>query len=232
MSDPLYMVAVAGLSLTGLASAIRLIEWLIRTDPRIIAQIGRWSAVGLAALSAPLLLALLINEKWMASMVLAAMMLFAFAWYGPRLLQRMRRYPDATHWSTAPDGNLVPTFDASAGDPELVRRSISVLEEYLRRVAALPNTSRNGSAQDRSYTPMSEAEALDILGLGEGASEVEINDAYQRLHDLFRPEYCGSQYLSAKINEAKDLLIGHAGQRLQPAASAILARKHPRRRSQ
>ena len=133
------MIAVAGLSLTGLASVIRLIEWLIRTDPRIIAQTGRWAAVGLAVLSAPLLLALLINEKWTASMVLAAMMLFAFAWYGPSLLQRMMRHPVAADWGSPPAGNLAPRFDANNRDPELVRRSIIVLEEYLRRVAALPN---------------------------------------------------------------------------------------------
>src|SRR5262245_37143925 len=92
MPDLLYMVAVAGLSLSGLAAAIRLIEWLVRTAPRLVAQTGRWIAIGLAALSVPLLLALLINEKWTAGMALAAMMLLAFAWYGPRLLQRYLRY--------------------------------------------------------------------------------------------------------------------------------------------
>jgi cellobiose-specific phosphotransferase system component IIA len=249
MRDLLYMAAVAGLSLSGLASAIRLIEWLIRTDPRLIAQTGRWAAVGLAVLSAPLLLALLINEKWTAAMALGAVMLLAFSWYGPRLLQRMMRYRVAPDLSSPPAGNVTPTYDDSVGNPDLVRRSIAVLEEYLRRQPALPrqdatypraigapanmqhsdgagSASHNGSAHDRSYPPISEAEALDILSLGAEASEVEIKEAHQRLRDLVRAEHGGSQYLAAKIDQAKDLLLCHADQQLRSTASARPSRKH------
>jgi len=59
MPGLLYVVAVAGLSLSGLAAAIRLVEWFIQSDPRLMARTGRWAAVGLAMLSVPLLLALL-----------------------------------------------------------------------------------------------------------------------------------------------------------------------------
>lgn len=238
MRDLLYMVAVAGLSLSGLASAIRLIEWLIRTDPRVIAQTGRWAAVGLAALSAPLLLALLINEKWTAAMALGAIMLLAFACYGPRLLQRMTRYRVVADWSApAPTGDLTPGFDTSIGDPELVRRSIAVLEEYLRRAAGLSNqnaihpraigmqhsggagsASHSGSAQDRIYRPMSQSEASDILGLGPDASEGQVRHAHRRLLELV--EQGGSPYLAAKIDEARDALLIHPGPRSEPAASA------------
>lgn len=229
MRDLLYMAAVAGLSLSGLASAIRLIEWLIRTDPRIIAQTGRWAAIGLAVLSAPLLLALLINEKWTAAMALATVMLLAFAWYGPRLLQRMMHYRIVADGSSPQAANLTPAFDTSIGDPELVRRSIAVLEEYLRRAPALPrqdatspraismqdsggagSASHNGGVQDRSGCRISESEALDILGLGADPSQAEIEEALERLRELVRPERGGSQYLAAKINEAGNMLLGHA----------------------
>ena len=227
MPDLLYVVAVAGLSLSGLAATIRLIEWFIHTDPRLMARIGRGAAAGLAMLSVPLLLALLIDEKWSAAMALAAVMLLAFAWYGPRLLQRVMRHCVAADWSSPPAGNLPAALDASIEDPELVRRAIAILEEYLRRTAALPaqgatdrlaigmqhsdgggSASRNGNSRDCSSGPGSEAEALDILGLGADASEMEIKKAHQRLRELVGPERGGSHYLAARVDQAKAMLLG------------------------
>ncbi len=238
MHDLLYMVAVAGLGLSGVASAVRLIEWLVRTDPRIVAQTGRWAALGLAILSAPLLLALLINEKWTAAMAVAAIMLFAFAWYGPRLLQRMLRYRAALDVSSPPAGNLTPAFDESIEDTALVRRSIAVLEEYLRRSAGSSqypihpraigvqhsreagSLPQNGSAEDRSQSPNSRAEALDILGLPANASERDIREAHQRLWEMLRPEHGGSPYLTAKIDQARSLLLGQPDECSNPLACA------------
>jgi len=227
MPDLLYVVAVAGLSLSGLAAAIRLIEWFIHADPRLMARIGRWAAAGLAMLSVPLLLALLIDEKWTAAMALAAVMLLAFAWYGPRLLQRVMRHRVAADWSSPPGGNLVPAPDASIEDPEVVRRAIAILEEYLRRTAALPaqvatngpaigmqhsdggdSAFRNSNARDRSTGPVSQAEALDILGLDADASDMEIRLAHQRLRELVGPGRGGSRYLTVKIDQAKAMLLG------------------------
>ena len=222
MADLLYIVAVVGLLLSGLASAARLIEWLIRTDPRVIAQTGRWAAVGLTILCAPLLLALLINEKWTAAMALGAVMLFAFAWYGPRVLQTMYRYRAAGEWRPPPAGNLAPVFDGGTGDPALVRRAIAVLEEYLRRSASLsedaahPRTigvqrflRHNGNAVDRRGGPMSKAEAFAILGLGADAAEADIRQAaHQQLRELLSQEHARSAYFVAKIDQAKELLLG------------------------
>jgi len=46
MGDPLLLVAVIGLGLSALASAIRLIDWFLHSDPKAIAHAGRWAAVG------------------------------------------------------------------------------------------------------------------------------------------------------------------------------------------
>ena len=52
MGDPLLLVAVIGLGLSALASAIRLIDWFLHSDPKAIANAGRWAAVGLAMIIA------------------------------------------------------------------------------------------------------------------------------------------------------------------------------------
>ena len=58
---------------------------------------------------------------------------------------------------------------------------------------------------------MSRDEALRILGLESGASPDEIKSAYHRLMAALHPDKGGSTYLAAKLNEAKDRLLGDKG---------------------
>jgi len=247
--DPFLLLAVTGLGLSGLVSAIRLIDWFIHSDPKVVAQTGRWAAVGLAAVSVPLLLGLLLNQKWSAAMVLAAVMLLAFAFYGPRAFAQLmprRLVPD---WSPpAEAGHKESSVDFAALDRDLVERSIFVLEEYLRRTAAAskrngkdmpaigtqPNDAdrrqSNGHGLDHGVATMSRAEALEVLGLAPDAATPEIEEAHRRLVQLIHPDRGGSHYFTVKVNQAKDVLIGTA----QPAESsaAMRPRKPGRRRAQ
>jgi hypothetical protein len=55
---------------------------------------------------------------------------------------------------------------------------------------------------------MSRAEALEILGLEEGADREAVVEAWRRLIKLNHPDHGGSKYIAAKLNEAKRVLIG------------------------
>lgn len=229
MSDILFLVAITGLGLSGLVSAIRLIEWFIHSDPKMIAWVGRWVAVGLTGLALPVLLFLLINQKWTAAIALAAVMLPAFALCGRRIwriaLATMwrRRFVD---WSPPTTDNVASARpEPNTANPELVQRSIAVLEEYLRHTRGLPKhdgmnyrmlgaqhsngcTLYTGDVQGGTCAPMSHAEALDVLGLGANATDWQINDAHRRLVQLVHPDRGGSHYLTVKINQARELLLG------------------------
>ena len=54
---------------------------------------------------------------------------------------------------------------------------------------------------------MSRQEALAVLGLAEGASAEEIRAAHRRLMRAAHPDGGGSDWLAARINEARDVLL-------------------------
>jgi hypothetical protein len=54
---------------------------------------------------------------------------------------------------------------------------------------------------------MSREEAFSVLGLKPNATQQDIKDTHRRLMKEFHPDRGGSDYLAAKINQAKDMLL-------------------------
>lgn len=107
--------------------------------------------------------------------------------------------------------------------------SAALLEAYLDRVHGADWRSRTGyegargggeGTEDGSdgrgrarrggaAGGMSREEAYEILGLAPGASPAAVKEAHRRLMQKLHPDHGGSTYLAAKINQAKDLLLGN-----------------------
>ena len=69
------------------------------------------------------------------------------------------------------------------------------------------HTEHNSHGGTANAAGVTRAEALAVLGLGEGASEEDIVAAHRTLIQKLHPDRGGNDYLAAKINEAKDFLI-------------------------
>ena len=87
------------------------------------------------------------------------------------------------------------------------RQSAVVLEAYLDRTCEGWREREEPPAGDASGE-MSENEARAVLGLGPEATREEIIEAHRRLIQRLHPDRGGSDYLAAKLNAAKDLLLG------------------------
>ena len=70
-------------------------------------------------------------------------------------------------------------------------------------------SSRSGpGSPNRRSTLMSREEAYQVLGLQLGATEADIRDAHRRLMRGAHPDAGGSDWLAARINQARDVLLG------------------------
>ena len=90
--------------------------------------------------------------------------------------------------------------------------SAALLEAYLNRVHQDWRDHYQGE-RHQNYAnsadhKMDPKEALEILGLDETASDDDVLQAHRRLMQKIHPDRGGSSWLAAKLNQARDTLLG------------------------
>ena len=78
---------------------------------------------------------------------------------------------------------------------------------WMRSSTGKPDPSRARRAVGNKGG-MSREEALEVLGLRPGVNPAEIQEAYVRLMRTAHPDGGGSDWLAARINQARDTLLG------------------------
>lgn len=88
-------------------------------------------------------------------------------------------------------------------------QSAQIVEAYLDQSHPTwrEDMARSDDSERTMGGTMTRAQALDILGLREGASDEDIRRAHRELMMKMHPDRGGSTFLAAKINEAKDVLL-------------------------
>lgn len=93
----------------------------------------------------------------------------------------------------------------AADDPD----SVPLLDAWLDRTH--PGWDRPAPGRDAPPAgaggPMTRAEALAVLGLADGAAPAEVRAAYTRLMRAAHPDAGGSDWIAARLNEARDTLL-------------------------
>ena len=87
--------------------------------------------------------------------------------------------------------------------------SAELLQAYIDQRTQQANEAEEerSDAQREAAADSSRAEALATLGLTEGATEAEIIAAHRSLIQKLHPDRGGNDFLAAKINQAKDILL-------------------------
>jgi len=92
--------------------------------------------------------------------------------------------------------------------------SVTLIEAYLDRFhgadwrGGRAGGQSSGSGAHPAAATMTREEAYEVLGLAPGASDADIREAHHRLMIKLHPDHGGSDYLAAKINQARDILLG------------------------
>jgi hypothetical protein len=233
-------LALGVLVLLGVIAALRGYAY---ANPARLAAAVRWTAVGLAAFGAVLLLLRELPVGILLLLIgiaLPTIMHWQASWGGARA--RGGRAREGTsrintkylslaldHATGALDGEVLAGRHRGRRVAELtlaqlleVRAEclvddpdgVTLIEAYLDRVHGSDWRAKGAGEQSTSGdqgpsrpATMTRDEAYEILGLTAGATEAEIREAHHRLMMKLHPDHGGSNYLAAKINQAKDLLL-------------------------
>ncbi|HZV20888.1 MAG TPA: DnaJ domain-containing protein, partial [Hyphomicrobiales bacterium] len=122
-----------------------------------------------------------------------------------RILQGRFQGRDLSSLTQAERMDLLSEFRA------LDAQSADLLEAYLDRVSpGWDGGQFSGQSRGNGFSRgMGLDEAYLVLGLSPGATREEVQAAHRNLMKRFHPDQGGSNYIAAKVNEAKDVLLRH-----------------------
>lgn len=219
--DYAVIISAIVLGLSVLATGAKFIDWFLHSDPKTMVRTIRWMLLLLVIAAIPLLVMLILREQYAAAMLLGAAMIVVPAFLKWRAILIPLRAAFALFRTKPAPFEMPPVWqEPAAPDPRAVQHAAALLEAYLKHATPVVSSHRELAAapHDRDDAGMTVKEALDVLGLTEGADLASVHVAHRRLMRGADPDAGGSPYLAARIDEARDVLVSALRRQARPAA--------------
>jgi len=209
--DYAVIISAIVLGLSVLATAAKFLDWFLHSDPRTMVRTLRWMAVLLVIVAIPLIVMMILREQYAGAMLLGAAMILVPTFLKWRAILIPLRAAFAQFRGKPQPFEMPPVWqDPPPPDPRALQHAAALLEAYLRHATPVASAQRHipssASAEVEEGMPMKEA--LEVLGLSEGADLASVHAAHRRLMRGADPDAGGSPYLAARIDEARDVLVG------------------------
>src|SRR5260370_1348912 len=216
--DYAVIISAIVLGLSVLATAAKFLDWFLHSDPKTMVRTMRWMVVLLMVVAIPLLTMMVVREQWAGAMLLGAgtLVVSLFLKWRPVLAPLRAAF---AHFRPKPRPFEMPPAwqDDMAADPTAVHRAAAILDAYVRQNASNAALGHQRTAEgDGGGTGTTVKEALEVLGLPDGADVAAVHAAHRRLMRMVDPDAGGSLYLAARIDEARDTLIDALPRRAGP----------------
>lgn len=209
--DYAVIISAIVLGLSVLATAAKFLDWFLHSDPKTMVRTLRWMALLLVIVAIPLLVMMIMREQYAGAMLLGAAMILVPTFLKWRAILVPLRAAFAQFRGKPQPFEMPPVWqDPAPPDPRALQHAAALLEAYLQRAGPIASAQRHipASPESGGEDGMTVREALDVLGLNEGADLTSVHTAHRRLMRGADPDAGGSPYLAARIDEARDVLVG------------------------
>ncbi len=218
--DYAVIISAIVLGLSVLATAAKFLDWFLHSDPKTMVRTLRWLVLLLVIVAIPLLVMMVMREQYAGAMLLGAAMILVPAFLKWRAILVPLRAAFAQFRGKPQPFEMPPVWQEPAPpDPRALQHAAALLEAYLKQATPIASAQRHIPAPVDAQTEqgMSIQEALDVLGLAEGADLASVHATHRRLMRGADPDAGGSPYLAARIDEARDVLVGVLRRHAKPA---------------
>lgn len=217
--DYAVIISAIVLGLSVLATAAKFLDWFLHSDPRTMVRTLRWMALLLVVVAIPLLVMMIMREQYAGAMLLGAAMILVPTFLKWRAILVPLRAAFAQFRGKPQPFEMPPVWqDPAPPDPRALQQAAALLEAYLQRTAPVASVPRHIPAPTAAEGEgsMTLKEALEVLGLPEGTDLASVHTAHRRLMRGADPDGGGSPYLAARIDEARDVLVGFLRRHAKP----------------
>lgn len=215
--DYAVIISAIVLGLSVLATAAKFLDWFLHSDPKTMVRTLRWMAVLLVIVAIPLLVMMIMREQYTGAMLLGAAMILVPTFLKWRAILIPLRAAFAQFRGKPQPFEMPPVWqDPTPPDPRALQHAAALLEAYLKHATPIASAQRHIPAPADAEEGMTLKEALDVLGLPDGTDLASVHTAHRRLMRGADPDSGGSPYLAARIDEARDVLVGFLRRHAKP----------------